>query len=143
MATTLAAIRKGLAANLAPLAPNCQVSAYVLANPTPPCVQLYPGGPAGDIIYDLTFRRGLDMWPFTVEALVSLTADIGSQVNLDAMLDPSGPQSIKQLLEADQTLGGLVDNVHVVRFSGYRPVTLEGRGPLLAAEFHVEVLAGI
>jgi hypothetical protein len=133
-------MREALAASLAGL-DGVQVSAYVLANPTPPCIHLYPGGPAGEIIYDLAFQRGLDTWPFTVEAFVGLTADIGSQVKLDQLLDPSGNQSVKQLVEADETLGGVVTNVQVISFTGYRPVALEGRGPLLAAEWHVQILA--
>lgn len=141
-APTLTQLRTGLVANLASLT-GITVSPYMLANPTPPTIHLYPGGPAGDIDYDLANARGLDKWPFTVQAFVSVTIDLSAQANLDAFLAPTGATSIKQLLEADQTLGGVagVQAVNVVTASGYRIFVPEGRPPVLGAEWRVEVLA--
>jgi hypothetical protein len=65
MAVTLTQIREGIAANLAVL-DGCQVSAYMLSNPTPPAVHVYPA----EVDYDLAMGRGLDQWTFTVQAFV-------------------------------------------------------------------------
>ena len=140
MAATLTQIREGLAANLAAL-DDVQVSPYMLANPTPPTVHLYPGGAAGDIEYDLAMRRGLDRWPFTVQAFVGSPSDIGAQVRLDEFIAPSGARSVKTVLEADPTLGGIVGGLQVVSCGGYRLYVFEGRAPVLGAEWHVEVLS--
>jgi hypothetical protein len=52
---TLTEIREALAVNLDVLT-DVQVSAYMLASPTPPSAHLYPGGGAGEIEYDLAMR---------------------------------------------------------------------------------------
>jgi hypothetical protein len=140
MAATLTQIRQGLAATLSTLQ-GIQVSPYMLSNATPPAVHLYPGGAAGDITYDLAFQRGLDMWPFTVQAFVGLTSDIGAQVMLDQFIAPSGPQSIKTVMESNPTLGGLVDDTQVVSCTGYRIYRRDGAGPVLGAEWHLTVYA--
>lgn len=139
-APTLTQIRQGLAANLSALQ-GIQVSAYMLASATPPSAHIYPGGAAGAITYDLAFQRGLDLWPFTVQAFVGLTSDIGAQVLLDTFIAPSGTQSVKTVLQSDRTLGGLVDDVQVVTCTGYHVYRREGAAPVLGAEWHVTVYA--
>lgn len=144
MAITLTQIRTGLATNLQSLigTSELQVSAYMLANPTPPTIHLYPGGQETAIEYDLAFGRGLDRWSFTVQAFVPLSsADTDSQQTLDAYIAPAGAQSVKAALESDSTLGGLVANVNVVSCTGYRVYVREGGTPVLGAEWLVEVLA--
>src|SRR5437899_143814 len=130
----LTAIRQGLAANLAALT-GIQVSPFMLANPTPPAVTLYPA----DVTYDLAMRRGLDRWAFTVQAFVGLTTDIGAQTTLDQFIASSGAQSVKTRIEADQTLGGLVSDVNVVTCTGYRLYLREGAPTVLGAEWRVEI----
>lgn len=148
---SLTSIREAMAASLSGL-DNVQVSAYMLASPTPPTIHLYPGGPAGDFEYDQTMRRGLDLVPFTVQAFVALgNGDLASQRNLDAFLATSGTQSVKAALQAPDstdengndtvTLGGLIEGLHVVRCLPYQQFVFEGRGPLLGAEWHVNVYA--
>jgi hypothetical protein len=132
---TITQIREGLATNLATIS-GFQVSAYVLANPTPPAIQIMPG----DITYDLALRRGLDEITMTVQAFVAFTADIGSQAKLDELLEPTGADSLKTAVEADRTLGGLVGDVHVLDASGYR-VAQGTNGPVLMCEWTVQVLA--
>jgi hypothetical protein len=148
--TDLAAIRTGLAANLASIAGN-QISSYMLANPTPPAIHVYPA----DITYDLAMGRGLDEWIFTVQAFVAVVGDIGAQKTLDAYLAPSGSQSVKAAIEADLLLTkrlrddgsvqtgqpAAASDVQVVSCTGYRVYAMEGRPPVLGAEWHVEVLA--
>jgi hypothetical protein len=139
MAATLTAIRSGLKANLDPLTAveGMQISAYLLSSPTPPAIQIYPA----ETEYDLAMGRGLDRWTLTVQAFFALTSDVGSQVSLDALLAPAGPLSVKQAVESDSTLGGLVDDLSVVSCTGYRVYVRDSGGPVLGAEWEVQVLA--
>lgn len=132
----LSELREALAANLSSM-PDCQVSAYVLANPTPPVVHVAPAGTE----YDLTFGRGLDTFRFTVQGIVGTPSDIGAQQRLDRWLAAEGVESIKQLVESDKRLGGLAQDTRVVSVGPYTVVVLEGKGQMLMAEWTVEVLA--
>lgn len=135
---------EGLAANLSTIE-GFQKSAFLLANPTPPAVEIEPLPTE----YDKTFQRGLDQWMFLVRVFVGLTTDIGSQKRVLRMMAPSGFMSIKQAVESDTTLGGSAQDLEVTKCSGYklfiRETTTPGRpgsisGPLLGAEWTVRVL---
>lgn len=130
---TLKQIREGIAAKLNTI-PNIQASAYMLSNPTPPAAHVIPG----EIDYDQTMQRGMDMWTLTVQVFVALVTDKGGQLRLDAMLAPTGTSSVKAAIEADKTLGGVVDTLRVSRMTGYQIFNLE-RGPVLGAEWTVLV----
>jgi hypothetical protein len=134
---TLAAIREGIADNLHSLngTAGVQVSAYVLADPNPPAVQIFPA----ELAYDQAMSRGQDLYTLTIQALAPLAVDLQGQQQLDDMIDEPG--SVKSLVEADKTLGGIVDNARVTTCTGYRVATLEGRGPVLVCEWTVEVWA--
>ncbi len=136
MATTLQAIREGIAANLETLN-GVQQSAYLLANPTPPAAEVQPG----EIEYDLAMGRGLDRWNLTVRVFVGFTSDKGAQIRLDKMLAPSGVDSVKAAIEAEPTLGGACDDLHVKRCTGYRLYNRAGQAAVLGAEWEIEVLA--
>jgi hypothetical protein len=131
----LAAIREGLRANLAAIT-GCQVSAYMLSNPTTPSLQV--NGP-DEIIYDLSMQRGLDQMTVVVQGLVGSPTDIGRQVVLDQWLAPTGAKSVKAAIEADHTLGGLVAGTRVARVSGYRVYVLPNQGATLGAEWFVDI----
>ena len=134
VSVTVAQIRDGLATNLATVM-NTQVTGYILNNPSPPAVMIVPS----DIQYDEAFNRGHHLWNFTVQILVSAATDIGGQVNLDGYLAPSGSGSVKAAIESDITLGGVAQNLHVTRCSGYR---LYGeQSNILGAEWAVEIRA--
>jgi hypothetical protein len=135
---TITAIRRGIAANLTQLGTNLgiQVSAYALANPTPPTIQVLPG----EVVYDRAMHRGLDDLTFLVQALVQYGSDIGSQKRLDELLDPTGPKSLKTAVESDSTLGGIVSDVSVTNATGYR-VAQGANGPILLCEWSVQVMA--
>lgn len=133
---TLRQIREGLAANLASI-PNLQQSAYMLSNPTPPSAEVVPG----EVVYDQAFVRGHDVWMMKVRVMAGAVTDRGCQARLDRFLAPSGPDSVKAALESDPTLGGTVDDLHVQRSSGYQLMGRDGGGPVLSAEWDVEVLA--
>ena len=129
-------LRQALATSLAPLQPDFQVSAYILANPTPPTVQIYPS----ETTYDLVMRRGLDEVHMTIQAMVPLDGgDIGAQQLLDNLMESSGSRSVKALIDgnsADATLGGLVNTLTVNTMTGPRLATINGV-PLLVTEWEV------
>lgn len=133
---TLEEIREGLKANLQALQ-DVQVSAYMLAQPTPPSICVFPG----PIDYDLAMARGVDKWVLKIRAFAGLTSEEGAQIVLDRFLAPSGATSVKQAAESDKTLGGVVASVHVVSCSGYGTYQFEGRPTLIGAEWSVEILA--
>jgi hypothetical protein len=115
----IATIRQGLASNLETIR-NIQISAYMLAAPTPPCIHIFPA----TIEFDRGMHRGLDIVNFTVEAFVAFGLDQGGQMRLDRLLAPSGAESVKEAVESDRTLGSTVQDVWVTRLSDYRVVLL-------------------
>lgn len=126
-------MRAALAAELAKAGP-VQANPYAKANPSPPAFQILPPGRVFD------FAVGMDDWTFTVQAFVSFTDDEGSQMLLDSMIG-DGPLSVKQLLEADRTLGGLVQNLTVRASSPGRMADTAGGGPILLVEFQLTMYA--
>lgn len=132
---TLTAIRAGLVANLATLA-DVQVSAYMLANPSPPTLQVM--GP-DSAAYDQSMRGSLTDWHMIVQGFCCNVADIGGQVNLDAWLAPAGALSVKAALESDRTLAGVAQDSTVVDCSGYRVYQLDSSTKVLGAEWTVWV----
>lgn len=82
---------------------------------------------------DCTYTMGL-----TVAVLMS---DIGqAQTALDDYLAPTGSKSIVALLEADPTLGGVVDNTTVVAMTAYGAREMGGKS-VLTASFEVRIYA--
>ena len=146
----LAEIRQALAAALvARVGDVMQVSAYVLSSPNPPTITVFPASTQYDLAMANTFstmgttRAGTDKWVFTVRAYVAEMNDVGAQQLLDRFLEPSGGLSVKEAIEVDGSLGGLVDDASVVSMSGYTQYQIDGvTGPVLGAEWSVEVLAG-
>lgn len=76
--------------------------------------------------YDKAFGRRLDEVEITCRVLVGRADDAASQRTLDALLSGSGTASLKQAIEAargapgEAALGGLADDLHVMRVQGYR-----------------------
>lgn len=132
----LTELREALAESLSVI-PNIQVSAYVLANPTPPAIHVIPG----EVEYHLTMGSGGDeWWHFTVQAFVAATGDIAAQRRLDGMLASQGEYSVKAAIEADHTLGGACEDLIVDRRTGYQIFVPDGRGAVLGAEWMVRIL---
>jgi hypothetical protein len=132
---TLAEIRAGLEVRLATIA-GVQTSAYMLDSPMPPTLQVM--GP-DEVSYDLAMARGLDLWRLIVQGFVGSPMDQGAQVNLDEWLAPAGAKSVKAAIEADGTLGGKIQGLHVEKASGYRLYQLENRGSVLGAEWTIQI----
>jgi hypothetical protein len=135
---TIDQIREGLRAALDTIA-DWQVSAYMLASPTPPAMHIFPE----EIDYDGAMHRGMDTLMFTVEAFAGISSDIGAQKKLDQMLAPSGATSVKAAVEADRTLGGIVSDLHITKATGYRVYELHGaaRAPVLGCQWSVEIIS--
>src|SRR5262245_3774708 len=88
-----------------------------------------------EISYDGAMQRGLDLLTFTVQAFAAISTDVDSQKFLDQLLDPKGARSVKTALEADGTLGGLSDDLHVTENSGYRLLVRTDNTPVLMSEW--------
>lgn len=137
---SLAGIREGLAANLGSLK-GCQVSAYVLPNPTPPTIEVYPDAAEGTE-YHQAMRNGLHIWRLAVRGMVSVNDGVGAQMKLDEWLADTGASSVFAALESDTTLGGLVAQVVVRGHSGYQEYARDGlEGSVLAVVWNVDVFA--
>lgn len=94
--------------------------------------------------FDRTMRRGLDTVELTSRVLVGLTDDEATQRLLDAMLSGAGPASLKAAIESTRVpgqgaLGGLVDDLHVMRVQGYRWYEHQGQ-QYIGAELIIKII---
>lgn len=128
-------IRLGLKAALEAAFPEgYQISAYALSSPSPPAFEVVPGR----IGYHQTFGDdggGLRAW--SVVAYFSLTADVASQQRADAFFEND---PVKAALEADPTLGGVVDDLIV---DDGEPVFLTVKGlqsPAVGGRWNLRIL---
>lgn len=139
-APTLQQIREALADSLAALKDSAQVSAYRLSSPTYPTV--FVVGPE-EIDYHKTMQSGIGGFPMTVMALTGNASDIGAQQTLDELVSATGKKSVKAALEADTTLGGVVDSLIVRSCSGYRlyGASHNETGYVLGAQWSVDIQA--
>lgn len=86
------------------------------------------------------YGRGLDGLTLIVRVLVGSTHDAAGQERLDRMLEPSGPESVKALLDADDTLGGRVSDARVVSATGYQTFRAQEGALELGCEWTAKVL---
>lgn len=70
--------------------------------------------PADGYTYDITYGRGTDTVRMILRGVVQIGDTVEAQQNMDEWLDPTGATSVKALVQADRTLGGLVDDLRVV-----------------------------
>jgi hypothetical protein len=139
--SSLAAIRTGLAANLATLKTtyrDMQVSPYVLSNPTLPCIWIKPTQGAVTE-YHQAMQDGQETWTLSVQAFVGSGSDITAQTVLDELLATNGGHSVKAAIEADTTLGGTIDCLIVRRCISYIEYQRPDGSLALGAEWIVEV----
>lgn len=134
---TLKTLRTEIAAVFEGVFPG-QVSAYLLGNPTPPSVEVFPD-PERTIEYDLTGSRGSDEWYLIVRVVVGWTADRGAQEILDEMLASSGDRSVKELVQAVEIPGAFL---HVQSAKAYREyVRPSWDQSAIGAEWTVRIVA--
>jgi hypothetical protein len=131
----IAQIRVGLRDRLLTIS-GLRALEYVPPKVSPPmaCVS----GP--EVRFDDTMGRGSDDYTFPVLVLAQKVSERGAQAQLDAYLNPSGPSSIKAAIEADETLGGIVDFAWVREVREYGAVEV-GEISYLGATFLVEITA--
>ena len=134
----LEVIRPAIGVNLATLiaAEGLQWTPYMLAEPTPPTVQVLG---AGDIIYDIASQRGGDQNEVLVQAFVSLVSDIAGQMKLDRLLTSTGSTSMKEAIESDPTLGGVIDDLRATRCSGHQIFRRLDNTQVIGATWYVQV----
>lgn len=128
---TLSQIRDALAAQLAARIPGLRTSST------------WPGqiNPPGAVVtrrvttYGTAMASGADDYLLAVAVYV----EQGQQDTLDGYLAAAGPTSIRAAVDADPTLGGLVDSAAVVRAERDQLVEYAGV-QYLSAELVVEVL---
>lgn len=133
---TVAEMRAGLETRLATIA-GLNESAYVKAKPVYPYAHVVPD----EVEYDEAGSRGMDTWSFLVQVFVGYSLDRAIQTTLDKFLNPSGALSVKAAIEADKTLGGIVQDVHVARATGYRQYDRPDGRTVWGCDWTVVVLA--
>lgn len=138
-----------MAANLAVLRPSWQVSPYLLDAPTPPCVQV--GGLVAPVEYQ-TFGTAHPLFTFGIEAALLRSSDIGSQQQLDSLMD-GGEFDLSAAVEDDARLTSRLlddatleisqepacDDLECV-FQTQGPFVSENGTRLLLATWHVRVM---
>lgn len=108
------------------------VSTEVFAYPRVPDVIQLPALIVMPDTADFTgaFQRGLDEWKLNVYVLVSRGADIDfHQKTLDGFLTGAGPDSIRQVLYNDGTLGDVVIDAMATGVEGYGGEFLSNKIP--------------
>ncbi|WP_307869004.1 hypothetical protein [Umezawaea beigongshangensis] len=72
-----------------------------------------------EIAYNTTFGNRVEFNPVRCRLLLSRADDKSGQRKLQQYLAASGPKSVKAAIEADRTLGGTCDSLHVMTVTGY------------------------
>jgi len=126
-------IRTGLAEQIGQIS-GLRSSANFLDAPRPPIALVLPDR----IEYDLNANRGADTFIFTVQVIVVRASDRGAQLTLDKFT--VGPDSVKDAIESDRSLGGAANTCRVTELRNYGQVTI-GDVVYLGFELEVEVVA--
>jgi hypothetical protein len=129
---SIAAIREGLAANIATIS-GLRVAAEIPDNPSPPIAVIA----LNNVSYDLDFNRGMTLYNFTVTLIVGRVAERDAQRKLDAYAG-NGERSIKTAVQSDRQLGGAAFDCVLSEMSTIGALNL-GEQTYLAADFAVRV----
>lgn len=113
--------------------PSLRVYAYPADSVAPPAAVV--GLPVTP--FDFTMG-GAEEWQVPVWVMVGKVSDRASRSALCAYVTPTGATSVKAAIEADPTLGGACDSVHVTR-AEFTTLSVAGT-EYLAAEFTAEVV---
>ncbi len=120
---------------------DVQVEPRLVINPTPPCIDIYPGDPSRDT-ESAAFDDLTGGYLFTVRARVSTADSEAGQDLLLAFMDDTNDLCLVQALEDEPTLNGLADDLSVRGVTGYVLFPdLGGDGALLGCQWTVLVLA--
>jgi hypothetical protein len=133
--TTVSQIKTGLAANLATVS-GLRAYAYQPDNVNTP----FAWPLLDSIQYNGAMGGGLITHRFTISVVVGRSAERTAQTLLDGYLSYAGAISIRQAIESDRTLGGVVQDLIVESASNIS--TLEANdATYLAIDFVVTVYA--
>jgi hypothetical protein len=133
--TTVSQIKTGLAANLATVS-GLRAYAYQPDNVNTP----FAWPLLDSIQYNGAMGGGLITHKFTISVVVGRSAERTAQTLLDGYLSYKGTTSIRQAIESDRTLGGVVQDLIVE--SANNISTLEANdATYLAIDFVVTVYA--
>jgi hypothetical protein len=133
--TTVSQIKAGLAANLATVS-GLRAYAYQPDNVNTP----FAWPLLDSIQYNGAMGGGLITHQFTISVVVGRSAERTAQTLLDGYLSYKGATSIRQAIESDRTLGGVVQDLIVE--SANNISTLEANDTTyLAIDFVVTVYA--
>jgi hypothetical protein len=116
--------------------PNLRVRELIPSLVVPPMAVVQPQ----QIEYDLNAQNGLHRYLFTVTVFVVKADDRAAQLRVDPFVAPTGTGSIKGALEADRTLGGVVNTLRVTNVNNYSSADANDT-IYLAVDFEVEVFA--
>jgi len=111
---TIPQIMDALAAQLATQLADIerlQVHGRMLANPSPPAIDIYP---AEEFQQAFTFGPGDNIMYFTVRARVSVADRDGGQDLLLSLMEPKEDTSMAKAVAYDRTLGGKVKKASVI-----------------------------
>lgn len=97
---------------------DVQVEPRMIMNPTPPCIDIYPGDPSTDAsVAGFGDRSGGEI--FTVRARVGTADTDAGQDLLLAFMDDEGELSLWDAIEDEPTLNSLASDVEVQSRSGF------------------------
>jgi len=90
--------------------------------------------------YQKAMSGGLTEWSMQVQLVAGRMADQQAQRQVDAWLSWDGPQSVRQALEADRSLGGAVNTLVVTEATALTAVQI-GDSEYLTVTVNVTVWA--
>jgi hypothetical protein len=132
MAATMAEVRQALADVCATVIPRS--APYMLPKPEVPALCVM----TSQVTYGETFDNGsfgaFDLWVY-----VSPNDLVKAQQAIDVYMAPTGALSLKAALDADPSLGGVVDYVKVIGWQTYSRLQDVAGAELFAAPLRVEV----
>jgi len=131
----LSSIRQGIGTNLGSIS-TLSVYNFMPDFLEPPCAVV---GVMDQIEYDSTMNRGTDKYQIPVLVIVSRVDAQDSQDTLDGFLANTGSSSVKQAIESDVTLGGVVSTVRVTEARDYGVYNMNNTD-YLACNFIVEII---
>ena len=140
MTATLTQVRAGVRTALRTIAtfdPG-QVHATRVATITPPAAIVEP---APGVFYEYDTSSDSHDLHLVILVLVSRADDASAWTELDPYLNPSGVQSISAAIEADPTLGGIVDDTDVAAALDYGDYEFGGIS-YFGCQFAVTVMLG-
>lgn len=112
----------------------------VIAHPTdqinPPVAVIEPNS----VDYHKAFANGLSQMTFTITVIVSRAADRLALLNVDPYIATEGASSIRQAVEDDQTLGGVVQAVKMTGATSFVTISI-AEASYFAAQLEVIVYA--